>query len=179
MKQICPLLLVLCCACSSNKPATEDKRSELPEEQRLRAKSQADEIGKALSNEDYETVVKYTYPLVVEKLGGRQKMIDVLKTGMGGMKAQGIRVESVTIEAPKDIVAGGSNLFAILPQHLVMSRPGGKITSDTYLVAVSSDKGKNWTFIDGANLSKEKINTILPDFPASLKLPEVRKPVVD
>ena len=49
----------------------------------------------------------------------------------------------------------------------------------------SEDRGKTWTFIDGAGLvrepgnEREKLAQVLPDFPPQLSLPTPEQPVLE
>lgn len=51
-------------------------------------KKQADIVAKAMVNGDYVTVVEYMHPKVLQAAGGKQKMLQMMSTGMEQMKAQ-------------------------------------------------------------------------------------------
>jgi hypothetical protein len=63
--------------------------------------------------------------------------------------------------------------------------PNGILRSKGFLIAISEDRGKTWTFIDGAGLvsepgrEREKLAQILPDFPAQLALPPREQPALE
>jgi hypothetical protein len=63
--------------------------------------------------------------------------------------------------------------------------PEGILRSNGFLIAVSDDRGKTWTFIDGAGLHKtsrnerETLAQIVPGFPAQLSLPAWEPPVLE
>jgi hypothetical protein len=44
-------------------------------------KQQAEQLAAAMVSNDYQTIVNFTYPKVVELLGGRDKMISIIKNG--------------------------------------------------------------------------------------------------
>lgn len=49
----------------------------------------------------------------------------------------------------------------------------------SYLLGISPDKGKTWTFVDGSGLQNEKARkAVLPALPDSLKLPAKGKPEI-
>ena len=60
-----------------------------------------------------------------------------------------------------------------------MTFPAGRILAKTYLLGISPDGGKSWTFLDGTGLqSKEVREKVLPTMPAKLKLPELSPPQI-
>jgi len=60
-----------------------------------------------------------------------------------------------------------------------MSVPQGRALVRTWLLGVSSDQGKTWTFIDGGKLNAEAIKQYFPNFPAKLTLPAKQVPQLE
>lgn len=59
-----------------------------------------------------------------------------------------------------------------------MKVPGGRATAKSFLLGISTDKGKTWTFVDGNGIGDEKVKRkLLPNLPAEFKLPKKEKPV--
>jgi hypothetical protein len=142
-------------------------------------KKKAGETSQALVKGDYDRVVDLTYPVIVEKLGGRTKMIRLLKSGREEMKSKGFDFRSVTVQAPAALIQSEPDVFAIVHTSVEMSVPRGKLTQKSFLIGISADKGKSWTFIDGVNLDAKKIKQILPRFPENTKLPDKQKPIFE
>ncbi len=142
-------------------------------------KKKAQQIGEALQKEDYVVLVNLTYPKVVEMLGGKEKMVAALKTGIKSMKDQGIAFSSLVVAEPGKRASKGKNTFVIVPTTTEMTVPVGKIVVKSYLLGISPDSGKTWTFIDGNGLSTpEKRDQILPEMPEGFQLPEPQKPEI-
>lgn len=58
-----------------------------------------------------------------------------------------------------------------------MTAHGEDFVAKSYLLAISSDQGKTWTFMDGGNLVDPKMREkLVPNFPEKLKLPVIEKP---
>jgi len=82
-------------------------------------------------------------------------------------------------------VTAGDKQFAIVPMTVRVQVSDGTLRSKGFLVAVSEDRGKTWTFIDGAGLvrepgkEREKLAQILPDFPPQLSLPAPEPPQLE
>jgi len=139
-------------------------------------KEQAELTAKALLNDDYETLIRFTYPKVIELVGGRDKMISLIKNGKIEMGKQGISFESVIIGTPSKTVIAGSEIHCLVPQTVYMKVPKGKLKSETQLLAVSRDKS-NWFFIDAVNLNKDNIKIVLPNYNFELVLPAKNEPI--
>src|SRR5688572_33189508 len=103
-------------------------------------KEQAELTAKALLNDDYETIIKFTYPKVIELVGGRDRMISLIKKGKIEMGQQGISFDKVTIGKPSKALIAGDEIHCLIPQTVYMKVPKGKIKSKTHLLAVSRDK---------------------------------------
>lgn len=147
------------------------------EAEKALVKRKAQEVGTAVIKGDFAKVVDLTYPKVVTAMGGREKMIAAVETGMKQMKTQGFSFRSLTAGTPGAFLTEGGNTFTIVPTTLEMGVPGGKAIAKGYLLGISADGGKAWTFVDGAGLeSKQQREIVLPKLPPMLKLPEKQKP---
>ena len=156
--------------------AGADKSPEAtPEAIRKTAQACAD----ALQKGDYEAFVEYTHPKIIAMVGGKKKMMDMIKSGMDELNKAGMTIISYKIEAPAEAISVGDDLAAIVPTSLEMKSKTDKITQRSYLLAVSSDNGKHWTFVDGAGLDDEKVKVIIPNPPKELKLPAKAEPVIE
>jgi hypothetical protein len=114
----------------------------------------------------------------IKFVGGRERVVKELTTGKADMARDGWAFDHVDIDAPQEIVEGGARLFAIVPQRVTMRSPQGHVLQRGYLLAISSDAGQSWKFIDGAGLTVENVKKIVPGFPTTIELPEHTKPEV-
>jgi hypothetical protein len=135
-------------------------------------KKGADSVGTAMVAGKYGVVLDLTYPAILELMGGREKALGYVEKQIDAMKEQGISIVAFTAGDPSEIKAGGSELFAAIPTTVEMKAPQMKITGKSFLLAISQDQGKRWTFADGANLTPEIMKAMFPKFPPDLKLPE-------
>jgi hypothetical protein len=161
------VLLVVCCITAQ---ANDEAKSAV-------VKQKAQEVGQAVLKGDYAKIADLTYPKVVEAMGGRDRMIAETEAAMKQMKERGITFRSQTIGDPSGFLTEGGNTFTVLPTTIEMTVPGGRAVSKSYLLGISADGGKAWTFADGSGLdTQEKRDKLLPKLPAKLKLPEKQKP---
>jgi hypothetical protein len=162
------VLLFTLAGCDKSPAAT-------PEQVRAKAQECAD----AMLSGDYGKVADLSHPKVVQEIGGKQKMIDTLKTGVAQMKAQQFALVSYKAQAPPEILGSGSDRMAVLPTAMEMTTPTGKLKQKSYLLGISSDGGRNWTFVDGSEMTAEKLKFVVPNPPNDLKLPARQTPVME
>lgn len=141
------------------------------------AKAGAEEIQSALVKGDYATVADLTHPRIVEGMGGREKMLEVMTRGLDEMKAGGVEIISVKVLDPAAPVKGGSETYIFVPFDLEMKAPGKRISSRGGLVGVTGDGGKTWKFID-TSPGRAALKKALPDLPDSLEFPKKEPPKV-
>lgn len=138
-------------------------------------RDQASKVSEALMKNDCETLIKHTHPKVVEMVGGKEKMISVIRQGTEAMAQQGVSIEKVTFGEPSMTVEAGDEIHCLIPQVIYMKIPQGRIRTEASLLAVSRDRGKNWFFVDTANLNMENIGQVFENYNPALVIPD-RKP---
>jgi hypothetical protein len=112
----------------------------------------------------------------IAHFGGRATIAAALAKVKAEMAEKNVTIEGSELDLPREMVAGGGKLFAVLPQRVMIKLPQGHVRTHSYLLAVSSDDGQTWKFVDGARLTREKVTSIFPSFPRALALPEVGPP---
>ena len=140
---------------------------------------QAKENADAMLKKDYETMVRFMYPPVVESMGGFQKALNFMRSSMAKMESQGWTLKTLTVGQPSAIVIEGREDVAIVPSEMVMIVEGKTVRVNSCLVAVTQDEGKNWYFFDGAQMPKEKLSQIYPKLVATVVIPERKNSLVD
>lgn len=170
MKRYLSGVLVLSCLIAQN--ASADSQTE-------RIRQAAKENSTALTTRNYDRLVELTFPKVVEMIGGRDKMIELLQRGTEDMKSHGSAILGADVAEPKEVITSGDKRFAIVPMTVRVQVPEGTLRSKGFLLAISTDEGKTWTFIDGAGLTKEKLAQLFPDFPSQMFLPSREPPVLE
>jgi hypothetical protein len=142
------------------------------------ARRDAAAMSEAFVKGDYETFTRYMYPRMFELAGDKKQLIEVLKRGLADMKAQGFRFLSSSVKAPKEIIKAGDELTTLVPQEQVIDVPAkhGELHALGYLIGVSRDAGKTWTFIDASGATQGTLKQILPNYNPKLKIPPKAEP---
>ena len=149
-------------------------QEQLGEEAAKSLRAQAEESSRAFLEGDYGRLADYTYPKLVELLGGREKMAEFVRKGVEDLKAGGFNPLSSVPSAPVQVLRVGRQTYAIVPLKFKMRAPGQVLVSDSFMIAVSDDGGKDWKFLSGASVDEARLKILLPGAAGKLKLPTVR-----
>lgn len=144
------------------------------------AKQQAQICGQAILHNDYEAFVSMAYPKAVLAMGGRNAVIKKLRQANQQRKDQGTSIQAVTIGDVTQIKESKTEMFAIVPQTITLAANGDMVRTEGYLLGISTDRGRTWRFIDGAEVAGlgKQIRTLVPDLPADMQLPEPKEPAL-
>ena len=143
------------------------------------AKEQARAACDAVVRGDLDKFATWTHPKLVEAMGGRERLLGVLKAGQKQMTERGIRLLSATVLSQIELAQGGDEWFAVVPYELEMGIPDGRALQRTWLLGISADQGKSWTFVDGGKLDAGSVRRMFPHFPAKLPLPARQQPKIE
>lgn len=124
--------------------------------------TQLEEMKEYLLEGDYENYTNYVYPKLIEMVGGKENMKIATESGINSMKAGGLSIINLIFKNPNKFLKKDDELQCSLTQVTVMQTPDGKIEEEYALIAISDDKGENWTFINTDGKDKE---TVLKAFP--------------
>ncbi len=139
-------------------------------------RDQAEKCSTAFIEGDYETFTDLTHRELVRKAGGRDEMIAQLRANAEELSKR-FKVLAVEVGVPEEIAEAGADLVAIVPTVTRMDLPGiSEQTHRSFLIGVSDDKGRTWTFLEGSGYDEKSIRKVLPDFPETLELPKIEMP---
>ena len=178
----CVIVCSLTLACSgkpsnTNASATTTAASTAPSDNYPSLAAQAKEMSDAFARRDYERFADLTYPKVIEMAGGRDKMLAGMTKQIREMEAEGVVMLSSSSGAPTQFVHDSRSIYALLPTTLKVKAKDGVFQSEGSTIAVSSDQGSNWTFIDASGKDHSELKALLPNVADRLKLP-AEKPAV-
>ena len=143
----------------------------------LKIKQTAQLMLNAFTRQDYNTLMDYTYPKVVNMGGGEEKMKIIVENAMNDLKAKGFTFRSVTLGPISKIYKAGTELHCVITQYLALNVKGGYLTSISPLMCISSDQGESWKFISAGDLNEEKIKMLFPDYNPQLVLKNDSAPI--
>jgi hypothetical protein len=139
-------------------------------------RKQAEMMGQLLIQKDFNSFTKFTYPKIVEMMGGKQKMIEVMEKGSKEMEAEGTGFLKVTFGEPSQIITEKNELQCTLSQEIKMKVPNGQLLTESTLIAISTDNGKNWYFLDTSGKDILTMKSMLPNLSKNLVIPNQKQP---
>jgi len=103
-------------------------------------------------------------------------MIEVLENGSKEMESDGTRFLNVTFGEPSRIIVIKNQLQCTLPRTIEMKVPDGRLVVKSTLIAISTDKGKGWYFVDASGKDIQTLRKTLPNLSEELSIPENQEP---
>lgn len=128
---------------------------------------------------DFENFANYTYPKIIEMMGGKSNMVKATKKGMAKMKNDGFTFTDLNFKNPSKFLKKGNELQCSLTQVIVMKTPRGKIESEYTLIGISNDDGQNWTFIDTSGKEKEAMLKFFPNLHSEIKIKPKKQKLIE
>jgi hypothetical protein len=135
-------------------------------------KQKAGTLGKAMVTRNYAVVIDMTYPKIVEMMGGRETAIDILKS----VEKMGVAILGVRMGVPSDFQNGGADLYTVIPTEIEAKVPSGRMTGKFFMLGISSDQGKTWFFVEGAQLNEDNAKSIFQNFLRRSSCPQRPRP---
>jgi hypothetical protein len=136
-------------------------------------KAAAEDSSHAFETGDFGKVIDSTYPKLIEMGGGREKVMIAMEGQFKEMRDSGMKIVAHTVGEPEPSVRAGTKLVAIVPTALKMEMRESIIEQKSFWLAVSTDEGKSWRFLDGSSLDADALKLLLPEAVGKIKLPKV------
>lgn len=127
--------------------------------------------------EDYEALLNFTYPDLIEKAGSREDMKKTLILIKENQKKNGISLQSYKVKDQIAFTKVGQEIHAIVPTTTISKAPGGRLTQESFLIAVRTESSGSWYFIETTLLNERNLPKVIPTWDNSLMLPNKQAPV--
>ncbi len=162
MNKLPTLLILLLLVCSSS--ISQDKVSVLRD---------AKITSTATLKEDFNTVLKHTYPSVVDLIGGKEKGIEILQSTFGQMRQNGFVFEKADILNVSEVVFEQNQYRCYVEGFNQMRFNETRISSKSYLLGIYDNTKKFWYFLEAKQLKNQAmLDQVLPNFKTSLVIPD-------
>jgi hypothetical protein len=120
---------------------------------------------------DYESIIKYSLPEIIELMGGKEAAKTSISAMYKSMNEQGLVFEKAEILEVSDIVQEQGQSRCTVKSYNEMTMTGQRLKSTSYLLGIYNEDDEHWTFIEAKQLqTPQLVNQILPDFETSLDL---------
>jgi hypothetical protein len=166
-------VLSLFAGACNNTPKTEDNSN-----YKKNIKLQAEKMCQLLLKKDFSSFTKFTYPKVVEMMGGEAKMVEVIENGTLQMESEETSILNATIGEPSNTITYESEIQCTVPQTTEIKVPDGMLITKSTLIAISMDNGKNWYFVDTSGKDIQTMREMLPNLSPELVIPKLEEPTL-
>lgn len=140
-------------------------------------KTEALKMAKALAAMDLETYASYSWPELVSDPQNKQRIKAVVDSADKYRKQFNIKVKSIIIGNPSEVVKHKGILQCTIPQTLAVEAMMGSVETETTLIALSRD-GKKWYFVDANLFKNNDTKAKLPELSPQLNIPPQKRPVM-
>ncbi|MFN3800649.1 hypothetical protein [Belliella pelovolcani] len=127
--------------------------------------------------DDYETLINLTLPDLIEQAGGRERMRSALSKIHDNQRAKGIVLQEFKIKEEIEQAKTKSETHVLIPTLTVSKVPGGKVTAESYLIAVGTEGNSKWYVVETSSLNEYNIHKVIANWDNSIVLPYKKSPV--
>lgn len=124
-----------------------------------------------LEKSDIKGYVEFVHPAVLDMMGGKEQYINQLEYSRKDMKKLGISYLTVKSGAPSAIIRYGDELQCVVPQVVEIKTTAGVMRNESSLIAVSTDEGQTWLFIDTGGKDLQGVKEYFPKLSDELIIP--------
>jgi len=121
---------------------------------------QADEMGWCLLHKDYDALMTYMIPGVVQMMGGKASMKATLRKEYLNLEEKGYHLVAVNFDEPGELIDSAGLLQCIIPEQQTMKAKHGDIIVPATVLAVSGDGGSIWRFVELEPGKTQKIRAL-------------------
>lgn len=136
------------------------------------AQVNAQKMSDAFHTEDYDTFMDFTHPTIIDDIGGREKMKNLLSGGLG----PGIEFISTKVLKAKKLFKKGDTYQCGMKQEQVMQVEGKNYLITGWLIGISYDAGKEWRYISVSNFTLEHMRKFFPELDKRLPVKPQKEP---
>ena len=159
------LMLLLFCSSISFAQSTEALKASALRDAKIAAQANL--------KMDFNKVLDYTYPSILELMGGKEKAVELLNSTFNTMKENGFVFEKADVLGVSDIVFENDQYRCYIQGFNQMIMSGMRIKSKSYLFGIYNSEAKFWYFMEAKQLKNEAMmKQIFPNFKTSLEIPD-------
>ena len=139
-------------------------------------KNEAGKCAAAWQRNDYEGVLAFLPPRVIQQNGGRKAALKKIKGTFNKAEEYGVQRMNFSPGQPTPPKTIGKWLTSIVPLTVVLHRTPLDVTQETHLLGLSADQGKHWFFVPLYQTSQAKLNRWFPEFAGQIAVPSDPEP---
>lgn len=126
-------------------------------------------MGESLSNGEYDRFIDFNHLIMVQSLGGRAKMKELIKSTMEGFKEKGTTISRIDLQDIVNMAVDSKIVQAIITQKVYYHTEGHDVEDLQKLIAVSNDYGATWQYINITGKTKADMIKFFPELNPTLE----------
>ncbi|MCH6201179.1 hypothetical protein MMU07_16455 [Aquiflexum sp. LQ15W] len=127
--------------------------------------------------DDYQTLLKFTYPDVIEKAGGPENVIKALELIHETQRKKGFVLQEFKSKPHIQLTETGEETHAIVPVTTISKVPGGKVITESHIIVVGVEENTRWYIIETTSLDDGNIKKVLASWDNTMLLPFKKAPI--
>lgn len=136
-----------------------------------RVQTDVEAMARALYAGDVDTVIGFTHPAVLAKLGGVAIAHAAVESAVKQMQQNGTRLESFQFPKPPEFLQVGERWFATVPTLSVIVVGNQRVESLNFQFGVLEPGADGWSYIEGSRVQATDVPLLFPGFPTGHRFP--------
>ena len=139
---------------------------------------EAGKCAAAWQRSDYEAILAYLPPRVIQQSGGRAAALREVKGQFAQAREYGVEQLEAIPGQPAIPKPMGRWLTSLVPLTVVLHRGLLDLTQETHVLGLSVDQGKHWYFLPLFEITQKDLNARFPEFAGKVVVPSDPAPSV-
>ena len=127
--------------------------------------------------DDYQTLLGFTYPDVVEKAGGSENVLKAIELIHETQRKKGFVLQEFKSKPPIQLTKTSEETHAIVPVTTVSKVPGGKVFNEGHIIVVGTEENSRWYIIETTSLDDGNVNKVLASWDNTMLIPFKKAPI--
>lgn len=127
--------------------------------------------------DDYQTLLGFTYPDVVEKAGGSDNVLKAIELIHETQRKKGFVLQEFKSKPPIQLTKTSEETHAIVPVTTISKVPGGKVFNEGHIIVVGTEENSRWYIIETTSLDDGNVNKVLASWDNTMLIPFKKAPI--
>jgi hypothetical protein len=139
-------------------------------------KHEAARCAAAWQRSDYEMILAYMPPKVIQQSGGRAAMLREVKGQFAQARDYGVEQFEAIPGVPATPKPVGRWLTSLIPLTVTLYHTPLELTMETHVLGLSADQGKHWYFVPLFHVTQKELNAWFPELAGKFVIPDDPEP---
>jgi hypothetical protein len=127
---------------------------------------------------DFKEFIKFLYEPMLKFNGGTEKVISDIENEIKDFEKDSLKISNMTFNSISKLIHIKGQIQCTIVEKMELTTTDLLVTLKSTLIAISSDQGKTWKFIDPFGMSLKQLRTYLPELSPDITLPNQEEPII-